>query len=103
MLVLLQFVSGAHRSSGGGFPGQHQQADDLLFFVRKGAPAVARAGPVVAPQPGEEPFFVRRRARKLPGDLLLSGAEFPKVDWGASLLLNIVLQAQYQLTVVACG
>ncbi len=51
----------------------------------------------------DEPYFVRRRGAQLPDDLRLSGREFEAVDWGESVLLNLVLQSRYQLTVVACG
>ncbi|KAF8071144.1 hypothetical protein HT031_001226 [Scenedesmus sp. PABB004] len=69
----------------------HHQ-DDLLFFVK------SESHPARAP-----PFFVRRKARALPAELCLSGRDFGAVDWPRSVLLNLVLQCQYQLTVVACG
>jgi hypothetical protein len=49
------------------------------------------------------PFFVRRKVKKLPEELHLSGKDFNTVDWPQTVLLNLVLQSQYQLTVVACG
>eukprot|EP00882_Tetradesmus_deserticola_P012175 GHRQ01012900.1.p1 GENE.GHRQ01012900.1~~GHRQ01012900.1.p1 ORF type:complete len:367 (+),score=137.12 GHRQ01012900.1:584-1684(+) len=67
--------------------------DDLLFFVK--SPSY--------PTVNSPPFFVRRKAKQLPEELQLSGSQFSHVDWAQTVLLNIVLQSQYQLTVVACG
>lgn len=84
--VALQFVN--HSSAG------HQQhQDDLLFFVRH---HVQQAG--ASPQ-----VFVRRKGKQLPEDLQLTGRDFNNVDWAQTVLLNLVLHSQYQLTVVACG
>lgn len=47
--------------------------------------------------------MVRRKAKQLPQELQLSGQDFATVDWADSVLLNLVLQSQYHLTVVACG
>jgi hypothetical protein len=82
---LLQFIYSS------GVSEQHQ--DDLLFFVRRASAAGSTA----------LPFFVRRRMARLPEELQLSGKDFSSVDWEATVILNIVLQSQYQLTVVACG
>ncbi|KAF6250398.1 hypothetical protein COO60DRAFT_1647137 [Scenedesmus sp. NREL 46B-D3] len=67
--------------------------DDLLFFIKSPG----------HPTSNKPPFFVRRKAKQLPEELQLSGAHFSQVDWAQTVLLNIVLQSQYQLTVVACG
>jgi hypothetical protein len=83
--TVLQFIYSS------GVSEQHQ--DDLLFFVRREAAAGSTA----------LPFFVRRRMARLPEELQLSGKDFSSVDWEATVILNIVLQSQYQLTVVACG
>ena len=48
-------------------------------------------------------MFVRRKGKQLPKELQLSGSDFDSVNWAETVLLNIVLQSQYQLTVVACG
>lgn len=97
-----QFVQS---SSGSSSKRSHEASDDLLFFVTREAPTV----PPPAPQPkagrgaGKPPYFVRRKAKQLPEELQLSGASFERVDWCQSVLLNVVLQSQYSLTVVACG
>jgi hypothetical protein len=67
--------------------------DDLLFFIKSSS----------HPTASNPPFFVRRKAKQLPEELQLSGNQFSNVDWAQTVLLNIVLQSQYQLTVVACG
>jgi hypothetical protein len=67
--------------------------DDLLFFIKSPSHPTANS----------PPFFVRRKAKQLPEELQLSGSQFSNVDWAQTVLLNIVLQSQYQLTVVACG
>lgn len=67
--------------------------DDLLFFSKSPS----------HPTANNPPFFVRRKAKQLPEELQLSGSQFGHVDWAQTVLLNIVLQSQYQLTVVACG
>ncbi|WIA11975.1 hypothetical protein OEZ85_012057 [Tetradesmus obliquus] len=67
--------------------------DDLLFFSKSPS----------HPTASNPPFFVRRKAKQLPEELQLSGSQFSHVDWAQTVLLNIVLQSQYQLTVVACG
>lgn len=82
LLLCLQFVN--HTSAG------HQQ-DDLLFFVRH------QQQPSASPQ-----VFVRRKSKQLPDDLQLTGKDFGNVDWAQTVLLNMVLHSQYQLTVVAC-
>eukprot|EP00878_Enallax_costatus_P033844 GHUV01037417.1.p1 GENE.GHUV01037417.1~~GHUV01037417.1.p1 ORF type:complete len:125 (+),score=27.78 GHUV01037417.1:261-635(+) len=66
--------------------------DDLLFFVKSSKHRM------------QDPrLFVRRKGKQLPKELQLSGSDFDMVDWAETVLLNIVLQSQYQLTVVACG
>lgn len=91
----LQLVQNSSSNSSGGSrdPGE-PATDDLLFFV---------AAPGAAARPRDEAYFVRRKAKQLPADLQLSGERFDKVDWKASVLLNIVLQGQFSLTVVTCG
>lgn len=81
----LQFVN--HTSAG------HHQ-DDLLFFVRQQRASAAGGSPQV---------FVRRKTKQLPDDLQLTGKDFGTVDWVQTVLLNLVLHSEYQLTVVACG
>ncbi len=73
-------------------PGE-QHHDDMLFFTWKGEVAAQQ----------QETVFVRRKPHGLPPELQLSGRDFNLVDWARSLLLNLVLQSRYQLTVVACG
>lgn len=73
-------------------PANSSHHDDLLFFVKS------------SKHPTREPrFFVRRRGKQLPPELQISGSNFDTVNWPETVLLNIVLQSQYQLTVVACG
>jgi hypothetical protein len=48
------------------------------------------------------PVFVRRRGRELPPDLQWRGARCADVDWCSSLLLNLVVQTAYSLSVVQC-
>lgn len=83
----LQFVN--HSSAG------HHQQDDLLFFVRQQQTAAGSGSP------GQ--VFVRRKTKQLPEELQLTGKAFSTVDWVQTVLLNLVLHSEYQLTVVACG
>ncbi len=38
----------------------------------------------------------------MPGDLARGARRAEQVDWAASVLLNLVIQAGFQLTVAAC-
>lgn len=92
---LLQFVN--HSSLG------HQQhQDDLLFFVRRRQQQQLLL-PASSSSTQQVQVFVRRKGKQLPDDLQLTGQAFDNVDWAQSVLLNLVLHSQYQLTVVACG
>ncbi len=66
--------------------------DDLIFFVKQPA------------EPGAacSQFTVHRKGRAVPADLSISGQAFSTVAWPETVLLNLVLQARYQLTVTAC-
>lgn len=75
-------------------PADSLHRDDLLFFVRTSNATSTSS---------DSALFVRRKAKQLPDELQLSGRDFPSVDWAQTVLLNLVLQSQYQLTVVACG
>lgn len=71
----------------------HSPQDDLWFFVcDRGHTADDGL-----------PFFVRRKNRSFPPDLEVEGSKFNTVNWAQSVLLNLVLQSMYQLTVVACS
>lgn len=76
----------------------HQHHDDLLFFVPAAPPTANTSTGGAAPE-----LLVRRRGASLPPDLQLSGALFGAVDWCRSLLLNLVLQARFALTVATCS
>lgn len=69
-----------------------QQADDLLFFVRKAALATSRRNRLI----------VRRKGRHLPSDCAPGGTLCDAIDWPRSALLNMVLQTPYFLSVSAC-
>lgn len=85
MRVATQFVSDTQHLA--------EHHDDLLFFVYSAD---------LPPGPPRAPFMVRRRSQQLPPELQLSGDAFGTVDWSRTVLLNLVLQARYQLMVVAC-
>lgn len=93
---LLQFVN--HSSLG------HQQhQDDLLFFVRRRQQQLHPPASSSSSSTQQAQVFVRRKGKQLPDDLQLTGQAFDTVDWAQSVLLNLVLHSQYELTVVACG
>ncbi len=69
-----------------------QQADDLLFFVRKAALATSRRNRLI----------VRRKGRHLPTDCAPGGTLCDAIDWPRSALLNMVLQTPFYLSVSAC-
>lgn len=48
------------------------------------------------------PYLVRRKAKALPGDLQQGGDKAHQIDWKGSVLLNLVTQTTYSLTVSAC-
>ena len=53
-------------------------------------------------QEDRAPLLVRRKGKSLPADLQFGGEVCEKVDWCRSVLLNMVLQASYDLTVATC-
>ncbi|PNH05137.1 hypothetical protein TSOC_008639 [Tetrabaena socialis] len=67
--------------------------DDLLWFVTA-ASALGPASPPVT--------LRRNTGSELPPELRPGGGGFDGVDWAASVALNLVAQAQYELTVVHC-
>lgn len=69
-----------------------QQADDLLFFVRKAALATSRRNRLI----------VRRKGQSMPHDCAPGGELAAAIDWPRSALLNMVLQTPYCLSVSAC-
>ena len=50
----------------------------------------------------ETPYFVRRKSKVLPPELQTAGEKAHQVDWKRSVLLNLVTQTTYSLTVSAC-
>ena len=50
----------------------------------------------------ETPYFVRRKSKVLPVELQAAGEKAHQVDWKRSVLLNLVTQTTYSLTVSAC-
>lgn len=50
----------------------------------------------------ETPYFVRRKSKVLPAELQTAGEKAHQVDWKRSVLLNLVTQTTYSLTVSAC-
>lgn len=115
--LLLQFFQAPISSA-------HEQ-DDLLFFVYLEAYQVlclnmhaivlsavtdyARKHritdlglPHVDMMQAETPYFVRRKSKVLPTELQTAGEKAHQVDWKRSVLLNLVTQTTYSLTVSAC-
>ena len=50
----------------------------------------------------ETPYFVQRKSKVLPTELQTAGEKAHQVDWKRSVLLNLVTQTTYSLTVSAC-
>ena len=50
----------------------------------------------------EVPYLVRRKTKALPVDLQEGGDKAHQMDWKRSVLLNLVTQTTYSLTVSAC-
>ncbi|KAL0045379.1 hypothetical protein WJX82_005344 [Trebouxia sp. C0006] len=67
-----------------------EEQDDLLFFVYLEA------------YQAEVPYLVRRKTKALPVDLQEGGDKAHQIDWKRSVLLNLVTQTTYSLTVSAC-
>ncbi|DBA87122.1 TPA: hypothetical protein ACH3X2_005227 [Trebouxia sp. C0005] len=67
-----------------------EEQDDLLFFVHLEA------------YQAEVPYLVRRKTKALPVDLQEGGDKAHQIDWKRSVLLNLVTQTTYSLTVSAC-
>lgn len=77
-----------------------QLEDDLLWFV---AAAGQQQQQLRAGQAEAGRVTLRRKAGPdLPAELQLGGAQFDRIDWGRSTLLNLVAHSSYQLTVVLC-
>lgn len=67
--------------------------DDLLLLVYK-----------AGERPQSSRIFARRRTAKLPPELQWgTGIKCPHIDWMETLLLNLVLQTDYSLTVCKCS
>ena len=47
-------------------------------------------------------LVVRRRGKQLPSELAMGTPGSERIDWHASVMLNLVMQTSYQLTVAAC-
>lgn len=67
-----------------------EEQDDLLFFV------------YLEIYQAELPYLVRRKTNTLPVDLQEKGERAHQIDWKRSVLLNLVTQTTYSLTVCAC-
>ncbi|DBA75282.1 hypothetical protein WJX77_005189 [Trebouxia sp. C0004] len=67
-----------------------EEQDDLLFFVYLEA------------YQAEVLYLVRRKTKALPVDLREGGDKAHQIDWKRSVLLNLVTQTTYSLTVSAC-
>lgn len=50
----------------------------------------------------ETPYLVRRKSKALPAEFQEAGDKAHQVDWKRSVLLNVVTQTTYSLTVSAC-
>ncbi|GAB4820146.1 hypothetical protein N2152v2_007192 [Parachlorella kessleri] len=81
--------------------GLQSHQDDLLFFVCAN-PAAQPGNPRGFGSTSGSPLFVRRRAQQLPAELQWGGARSGDVDWRGSVLLNLVLQTGYWLSVATC-
>ena len=117
--MLLQFFQAPITSA--------QAQDDLLFFVYLEAyqvscithsqshitfPSTANGhagehSPAVGADhllvmQADTPYFVRRKSKVLPAELQMAGEKAHQVDWKRSILLNLVTQTTYSLTVSAC-
>ena len=47
-------------------------------------------------------MLVRRKGRAMPEELGRGGQQAERIDWRKSVLLNLVIQATYCLTVATC-
>ncbi len=47
-------------------------------------------------------LLVRRKGRAMPAELGRGGQQAERIDWRKSVLLNLVVQATYCLTVATC-
>jgi Uncharacterized conserved protein (DUF2045) len=52
---------------------------------------------------GAPPLTVRRKGSTPPPELREGSPEAAGVDWHASVLLNLVLQTRYLLSIATCG
>ena len=55
-----------------------------------------------ASQSRESQLIVKRRTAQLPPELQVGSPASERVDWHASVMLNLVMQTSYQLTLAAC-
>ena len=53
-------------------------------------------------QAGGSALLVRRKGRAMPAELGRGGQQAERIDWRKSVLLNLVVQATYCLTVATC-
>ena len=53
-------------------------------------------------QGGGSALLVRRKGRAMPAELGRGGQQAERIDWRQSVLLNLVVQATYCLTVATC-
>lgn len=85
-------------------PKHMEHNDDLIFFVHSDQQALYRHHGSADPKADLDkgPFSVRRRGQQLSSDWGLSGKMFSAFAWDKTLLLNLILQAHYALTVITC-
>ena len=86
--------------------GHVEHNDDLLFFVHSDSQPCASIddtnSDLIRESLDKGPFSVRRRGHQLSSDWGLSGRLFFAISWDKTLLLNLVLQTHYVLTMIVC-
>ena len=62
----------------------------------------SKCNAICAPIQADIPYFVRRKGKTVPAELQPAGEKAHQVDWKQSVLLNLVTQTTYSMTVCAC-
>ena len=72
----------------------------LWLFQADAPPNVNDSGDTLQSRGSQ--LMVKRAAKQLPADLAMGTPGSEQIDWHASVMLNLVMQTSYELSLAAC-